>query len=483
MKTPKVELHQHPLTQQMPCDEYFNHIERRGGYFMSSFTLSPAVDKNKIFFVNYSKLNGRMDPRFHAELPDLTGFVKLSSYVTVSGGKRLPQGEDYSTEETPFLYLRVSDFDKKGDINFSNVRYLKVTTFEQLQHYEVTNNELIMSIAGTIGRVCLIKGLEEGQRAILTENCAKIAIKAPQNIPKFLAILFNIPAVQKQIELSYIQTTIPKLGLERIKNLYIPPIPSLKKQESIVNFFTKEKKHSLQKELQASKLLAGIDDYLLNELGITLPEQDNRLEKRMFYVCSREVSGERLDPGWSFNIHCRIEGGKYPNVLLKDIASVVKGESITSSKITHGAYPVIAGGQSSPYSHNTYNQKENCITVSASGAYSGYVWYHDCPIFASDCSVVRSYNDSEISTLFIAELLKLKQTEIYCLQQGAGQPHVYPRDLMLLKIPVPTKDVQAAILTHISHIRSQATQLRTEAAKILADAKVQVESMIWGDDV
>ena len=72
---------------------------------------------------------------------------------------------------------------------------------------------------------------------------------------------------------------------------------------------------------------------------------------------------------------------------LSTIATIEKGQAITSKDIISGDYPVIAGGQSSPYNHNQYNYKGNVVTVSASGAYSGYVWYHDYPIFASDCSV------------------------------------------------------------------------------------------------
>ena len=43
-----------------------------------------------------------------------------------------------------------------------------------------------------------------------------------------------------------------------------------------------------QKEQQAQTLLDSIDAYLLTELGITLPEQDNRLEKRIFTVPAAE---------------------------------------------------------------------------------------------------------------------------------------------------------------------------------------------------
>ena len=81
----------------------------------------------------------------------------------------------------------------------------------------------------------------------------------------------------------------------------------------------------------------------------------------------------------------------------------------------------------------------------------------------------------------MAELLKTKQKEIYNLQQGAGQPHVYSRDLILQNIPLPPIGKQNEIATHISQIRAQAMQLQLEAAQVLATAKAEIERMILGE--
>ena len=172
---------------------------------------------------------------------------------------------------------------------------------------------------------------------------------------------------------------------------------------------------------------------------------------------------------------------QYENFRLRQIAEVQKGQSITSAKIIDGKYPVIAGGQSSPYSHNVYNYANNAITVSASGAYAGYVWYHNSPIFASDCSVIQSKDENNISTLFLSEVLKTKQKEIYNLQQGAGQPHVYSSDLVKLNIPVPPKEKQEEIINHISEIRGKAKQLKLEAKNGLEIAKQEIEQLILGN--
>ena len=98
---------------------------------------------------------------------------------------------------------------------------------------------------------------------------------------------------------------------------------------------------------------------------------------------------------------------------LYEIANLTKGTSITSDKVLAGDIPVIAGGKTLAYYHNKSNYDGNVITISASGANSGYVWYHNYPIFASDCSAIQSKVESQMSTKLLAEFLKILQPRIY----------------------------------------------------------------------
>ena len=182
-----------------------------------------------------------------------------------------------------------------------------------------------------------------------------------------------------------------------------------------------------------------------------------------------------------FNQYLKIEGGIYQNKKLYEISNLQKGQSLSSKNLILGDYPVIAGGQTSPYSHAIYNYEGETITVSASGAYSGYVWYHSYPIFASDCTVIKVKNELDVLPLYLAEILKCKQEEIYTLQKGAGQPHVYPNDLAKLNIPLPSLEKQQEIVTHIQNLRHQAKQLEQDAEQILADAKREIERVVLGE--
>ncbi len=134
---------------------------------------------------------------------------------------------------------------------------------------------------------------------------------------------------------------------------------------------------------------------------------------------------------------------------LSDISQIKKGKTITEAKSIKGVIPVIAGGKSPAYYHNEFNRNGNVITISASGAYSGFVNYFDNPIFASDCNTVISKDENIISTKLLFYFLKSIQQIIYGLQRGQAQPHVYGDDLSKIKIPLPPKNIQEKIVSEI----------------------------------
>lgn len=140
---------------------------------------------------------------------------------------------------------------------------------------------------------------------------------------------------------------------------------------------------------------------------------------------------------------------------LSQISIIQKGSSITKAKTVEGSIPVVAGGQDLAYYHNASNREANVITVSASGAYSGFLNYWDKPIFASDCNTIVSIDENVISTKLLFEFLKSIQAVFYSLQRGQAQPHVYASDIEKIKIPVPQKSVQGKILAEIKAVEEK----------------------------
>lgn len=141
---------------------------------------------------------------------------------------------------------------------------------------------------------------------------------------------------------------------------------------------------------------------------------------------------------------------KWPTVRLGEIADIKKGKSITSAELKQGDIKVVAGGQNYAFLHNESNCPENTITVSASGAYAGYVNFWEEPIFASDCVTVNC-RDLTMQR-YVYNYLKYMQNAIYDLQKGQAQPHVYPADLKKFLVPLPSGDIQKIIENKCSEV-------------------------------
>ena len=138
----------------------------------------------------------------------------------------------------------------------------------------------------------------------------------------------------------------------------------------------------------------------------------------------------------------------FPVVPLGEVCEIRKGSPITRKQVVAGSIPVIAGGQSPSAFHNVSNRTGETVTVSASGAYAGFVNYFNQPIFASDCSTIVPL-DERIISKFVFHILKAKQQDIHALQVGMAQPHVYPKDVANFKIPLPPLSVQRDIVAEV----------------------------------
>ena len=141
----------------------------------------------------------------------------------------------------------------------------------------------------------------------------------------------------------------------------------------------------------------------------------------------------------------------HPSFELKELVVFKRGTSITKKDVLPGNVPVIAGGQNPAYFHNEFNRNGETITISSSGAYSGFVNYFTTPIFASDCFTIKPKDSNLLNTKFLYHLLKFKQNDIYLKQVGGAQPHIYPKSFDGFEIPLPPIEVQEEIVRELEH--------------------------------
>ena len=155
---------------------------------------------------------------------------------------------------------------------------------------------------------------------------------------------------------------------------------------------------------------------------------------------------------------------------LGEVCQFNKGQSITKKEIKEGNVPVIAGGKKPAYYHNKSNRNGNTVAIAASGT-AGYVSWWDVPIFLSDAYSVEPKSDLDKRYLYHC-LLNI-QNKIYELKEGTGTPHVYSRDLALLKIPVPSVETQKKIVEILDKFTEYVTELQAELQAELQDRTLQ----------
>ena len=211
-----------------------------------------------------------------------------------------------------------------------------------------------------------------------------------------------------------------------------------------------------------------------NDLNEIFDDYKNFIEKKnfklngkCFLVKFNSIKlTKRIDAFGSSLINVFYQSKKFENKKLSDLVNIQKGETITNETKENGNIPVIAGGQVPAYYNNKSNYNGNVITISASGAYSGFVWWHDNPIWASDCNVLTE-KSNEVNIKYIYHILKLNQENIYKLQRGSAQPHVYASDLSEIPIPIPPIETQNKIVDIMKDAYLQKEKFEKEADNLL----------------
>ncbi|AKG07326.1 hypothetical protein AAX05_07860 [Moraxella bovoculi] len=434
---------------------------------------------HKIFFVNKSEIEGRLDSEYYSpDISKIEAIIRQKStknlahfaYFMASGGTpNVTEESYYFDKENGIPFLRVQNLTEQGVLNLDGLKYISKDVHENmLKRSQFDDQDLLVKITG-VGRMAVASVPSLGFVGNTNQHMVVIKTKNRQ-ISEYLANYLNLDIVEKLAKRRSTGGTRPALDYVALRS--IPIIENLDFSK-----WDNAKMQAQNIQNQAQTLLNSISDYLLEQLGIVVPSVDNALNNRIFMTSFSELD-ERLDPNFYFYRGIKMTDGHFKNIELDKIAHLIKGTSLSSKNVIDGEYPVIAGGQTSPYNHHIYNFDGETITVSASGAYSGYVTYHNYPIFASDCTVIKTIDNNEILPQFLFEILKLKQDEIYRLQKGAAQPHVYANDLAKIKIPLPDMDTQKSIVQHINQIRQQAQALEQEAIDLLKQAQDEIEMMI-----
>lgn len=142
-----------------------------------------------------------------------------------------------------------------------------------------------------------------------------------------------------------------------------------------------------------------------------------------------------------------------------------RGKGLLSKNAVAGSIPVIAGGLQPATYHNTANTKAPVVTISASGANAGYVGLWNTSVWSSDSSFIDSVMTDNVYFWYI--MLSKRQQEIYDMQTGSAQPHIYPKHISIM----PTIELEQSL---VDEYNSRVTPLfETIGANTLQNRKLE----------
>ena len=176
--------------------------------------------------------------------------AKLNDISSILSGKRIPKGMDTVSYNTGIPYITVSNM---GDffVNENNIKYITNDVEKQILKYKVKTNDIIISVAGTLGKINIIQ--KNLCNANLTENCDKIT-NISKNINYLYLYYYLVVFINEYINSISTKSSQPKLALDKIRTFEIK-YPSIEEQNRIANLFTSlDKKIGLEtKKLQDLK--------------------------------------------------------------------------------------------------------------------------------------------------------------------------------------------------------------------------------------
>lgn len=440
--------------------------------------------------MRWGDTESRFDPNFHRGLGySLADWVKLGRLATVRGGKRIPLGDTYANDDAGFYYLRVDNLGINGALA-GDLKWLKESTYKTLERYRIFSGDVLLSIAGTIGRTVVFYETETKGPTILTENCAKLHINA--NIsPEYLTLLLSSRPLQKQMERDYIQTTIPKLGLERIRDLRLPPIPDLANQGKIIAAWHLERDKFIKANTKETHLLESIDDYLLVELGITLPPApENTTINRIFTTQRRELVGWRFDPQ---ALHPERETCLHE---LRKLNCQPLWLAAKSCRDLHTEIPdgvIYVGLENVESNTGRYIPTNDKDSVSSAFAFKkGQILFPKLRPYLNKvflapfdglCStefhVLEGYLvTSSFLALFLRSQIVVKQTKH--LISGNTLPRLQTDDIQDLLVPIIDQEIQSRVVYEADRRSVEAERLHVGAQLALESAKLRIEAMLLG---
>jgi len=459
------------------------------------------------FSIFVDEIRGRLDVESnYKKISASEDFLKLKNHKIkkindIAQLRRGPFGgsikKEIFIEDTPDSYQVYEQYNAINN-DVKRARYfISEQDFHRLKSFSVQKNDILMSCSGTIGRLTTIP--DNFRRGVINQALLRIRLNPDIDL-KYFMVIFNY-IIEKLIsgnEFAYGSAIRNVVSVKELKEINIP-FPDKSIQNKIVQLMDEAYLQKKEKEGEARKLVDSIDDYVLDELGIKLPE----LEDRMTYVVYADnVLGKRIDAYYyqpKFKeIEKALKRGKFDLIKIgdkfdllnqlekfKDISEIsyVDLSSIdkNSGCVTKAKNMMV---KEAPSRAKQKIEKGDLLVSSLGGSLKSISVYDredENSVASTGFHIIKDsgmYNNYYLFALFRTSLF---QNLIQRETTGAIMSAINKDSFKQIKIPLPPLSVQNKIADEVKRKMQKAEQLQKEAKEELEKAKLEVEKIILGN--
>ena len=443
-----------------------------------------------IFQINRSDIEDRFDPKYILYLKDIHNF----KYDIFPLKRFLIEKPQYGTAEIGIprikeqqpRYIRITDINDFGELDDS----LGATAENCSDEYFLYENDLLFARSGaTVGKTYLHKHLS--YPAFFAGYMIRVRLDESTLLPDYLFAYTQTSFYENWVDAIQRAAAQPNINAEEYASLPIP-LPPLSVQQTIVDLYTNAQNQRKRKLEESQKLLESVDDYLLSELGIELPLEDNKLINRIFISSFHNLTGGRIDPFANTPVLEKLRSSLNNSsfIYLKD--AVTETKFVTTEISPSDTYIGLENIESNTGNYIETDEKETIssallfergqILFPKLRPYLNKVYLAEFNgLCSTEFHIFNAKNmDSNFLHYCLLSRITLEQTSN--LMTGNTLPRLQSSDIAHILIPNPPFEKQREIAKHIQEIRNHAKQLKNEADMILQEAKQKVERMILGDE-
>lgn len=457
-----------------------------------------------VFLKTWGEIAERLDPAFYLNIMLLDKNIVSGSIYPVSTFKqkvKMQRGRfGHRPRNDQRYYNGIYPFIQTGDI-------VKASETDERIKFTQTLNELGLSTSRLFDEkvVVITIAANIGYTAILDyPACFPDSLVAL--IPKDNEVSLEYLNIYIRLIRKYIENLAPQAAQKNINLMQLSKLPVIvpdhEIQKKIISVMKKAYSEKSKREKEAYDLRASLDNYILKELGIVIPDE-TVTESRPFYVKANRVLGNRFDPYFHkpvFNINLKnIENGKITTIALKNVilGELTKGilpnetqkggdcKVIQISNINiDGTINVAECTTAKPIYSSKHKLEKGDILVVITGATIGKIgfWDYEGEYFLGGDIVKFNTGDYWLNQIYAA-LLRTKpyQLQIKRCITGATNGHLSLKDVELLPLPnIVDSEIKKTISTQLSLVRSKVQLLNQEANDTIKFAKTEVEKILFG---